>query len=134
MAKWVEVCSVDDLQPDSGVCALIDGEQVAIFCIQEHGGGESIHATRTDSRAAKVYAVGNYDPIGNANVLSRGVVGDIRKQPVVASPLYKQHFNLQTGVCLENENVKIPVYATRIENGSVQVKLSSMPHGGVHAV
>jgi nitrite reductase (NADH) small subunit len=134
MAKWVEVCSVDDLQPDSGVCALIDGEQVAIFCIQEHGGGESIRATRTDSCAAKVYAVGNYDPIGNANVLSRGVVGDIRKQPVVASPLYKQHFNLQTGVCLEDENVKIPVYATRIENGSVQVKLSSMPHGGVHAL
>jgi nitrite reductase (NADH) small subunit len=132
MAKWVEVCSVDDLQPDSGVCALIDGEQVAIFCIQEHG-----REARMESRPpldAKVYAVGNYDPIGNANVLSRGVVGDIRKQPVVASPLYKQHFNLQTGVCLEDETVKIPVYAARIENGSVQVKLSSMAHGGVHAL
>jgi len=132
MAKWVEVCSVDDLQPDSGVCALVDGEQVAIFCIQE-----PVHAARMEPRSpldAKVYAVGNYDPIGNANVLSRGVVGDIRKQPVVASPLYKQHFNLQTGVCLEDETVKIPVYATRIENGSVQVKLSSMPHGGGHAL
>ncbi|MGZ4969233.1 MAG: nitrite reductase small subunit NirD [Methylobacter sp.] len=138
MAKWIEVCCVDDLQPDSGVCALVDGEQVAIFCIQEHGDGrESIHSARNDSCpqfAAKIYAVGNYDPIGNANVLSRGVVGDIRKQPVVASPLYKQHFNLQTGVCLEDETVKIPVYATRIENGCVQVKLSSMPHGGVHAL
>ena len=132
MAKWVEVCSVDDLQPDSGVCALVDGEQVAIFCIQE-----PVRETLIESHPpldAKVYAVGNYDPIGNANVLSRGVVGDIRKQPVVASPLYKQHFNLQTGVCLEDETVKIPVYATRIENGSVQVKLSSMPHGGVHAL
>jgi len=134
MAKWIEVCSVDDLQPDSGVCALVDGEQVAIFCIQEHGGGESTGATRTDSLAAKIYAVGNYDPIGNANVLSRGLIGDIRNQPVVASPLYKQHFNLQTGVCLEDETVKIPVYAARIENGSVQVKLSSMPQGGVHAL
>ncbi|MGZ5060058.1 MAG: nitrite reductase small subunit NirD [Methylobacter sp.] len=139
MAKWIKVCSVDDLQPDSGVCALIDGEQVAIFCIQEHGGGgcEPVREARMESRPsldAKVYAVGNYDPIGNANVLSRGVVGDVRKQPVVASPLYKQHFNLQTGVCLEDETVKIPVYATRIENGCVQVKLSSMPHGGVHAL
>jgi nitrite reductase (NADH) small subunit len=134
MAKWIEVCSVDDLQPDSGVCALVDGEQVAIFCIQEHGGSDSISATPTDPRAAKVYAVGNYDPIGNANVLSRGVVGDIRKQPVVASPLYKQHFNLQTGVCLEDETVKIPVYGVRIENGSVQVRLSLLPHGGVHAL
>ena len=133
MAKWIDVCSVDDLQPDSGVCALVDGEQVAIFWMQEHGGA-SISATPTDPRAAKVYAVGNYDPFGNANVLSRGLIGDIGGQPVVASPLYKQHFNLQTGVCLEDETVKIPVYAIRIENGSVQVKLSSLPHGGVASV
>ncbi len=31
MAQWIDVCSVDDLQPDSGVCALVEGEQVAIF-------------------------------------------------------------------------------------------------------
>ncbi len=116
MAKWINVCNVDDLQPDSGVCALIDGEQVAFFWMPEAD--------------AKVYAVGNYDPFGNANVLSRGLIGDIGGQPVVASPLYKQHFNLQTGVCLEDETVKIPVYAVRIENGSVQVNLSSLPlHG-----
>jgi nitrite reductase (NADH) small subunit len=113
MARWTDVCSSDDLQPDSGVCALIEGEQVAIFTILKD-----------------VYAVGNYDPIGKANVLSRGLIGDIGGQPVVASPLYKQHFNLQTGVCLENETVKIPVYAIRIENGSVQVNLSSLPHDG----
>jgi len=104
MARWIDVCSVDDLQPDSGVCALIEGEQVAIFSILKD-----------------VYAVGNYDPIGKANVLSRGLVGDINGQTVVASPLYKQHFNLQTGVCLEDETVKIPVYAIRIENNRVQV-------------
>lgn len=116
MAKWIDVCSVDDLQPNSGVCALLDGEQVAIFWMPESD--------------AKVYAVGNYDPLGNANVLSRGLIGDIGGQPVVASPLYKQHYNLQTGVCLEDETVKIPVYAIRIENGSVQVNLSSLPlHG-----
>ncbi|MDO9168998.1 MAG: nitrite reductase small subunit NirD [Methylobacter sp.] len=134
MTKWIEVCSIDDLQPDSGVCALLDGEQVAIFYVQEQDGGrEFIRATRMNSRpplAAKVYAVGNYDPFGKANVLSRGLIGDINGQPVVASPLYKQHFNLQTGVCLEDETVKIPVYPIRIENGSVQVNLSSSQHGG----
>ncbi|MGZ8193595.1 MAG: nitrite reductase (NAD(P)H) small subunit, partial [Methylobacter sp.] len=31
MAQWVDVCSVDDLQPNSGVCALVEGQQVAIF-------------------------------------------------------------------------------------------------------
>lgn len=114
MAQWLDVCSVDDLQPDSGVCALLDGEQVAIFYIPEP--------------VATVYAVGNYDPFGKANVLSRGLIGDINGQPVIASPLYKQHFNLQTGVCLEDETVKIPIYTIRIENSRVQVDRSSLPH------
>lgn len=143
MEQWIDVCSVDDLQPESGVCALVEGRQVAIFSVleQDDGGSEFIRATRMNSRpqlapneveglAAKVYAVGNYDPFGKANVLSRGLIGDINGQPVVASPLYKQHFNLQTGDCLEDQTVKIPVYVIRIENGSVQINLSSLPHDG----
>ncbi len=109
MAQWQDVCSVDDLQPDSGVCALVEGQQVAIFYMPKD---------------KAVYAINNHDPFGNANVLSRGIIGDINGQPVVASPLYKQHFNLQTGVCLEDETVRIPAYAVRIENGKVQVSIS----------
>jgi nitrite reductase (NADH) small subunit len=120
MAKWIDVCKADDLQPDSGICALLDGEQVAIFWMPEPN--------------AKVYAVGNYDPFGKANVLSRGLIGDINGQRVVASPLYKQHFNLQTGACLEDETVKIPIYRIRIENGSVQINLSAMQHYGAPAL
>jgi nitrite reductase (NADH) small subunit len=108
MTQWQIVCRVDDLQPDSGVCALVNGLQVAIFYMPKD---------------KVVYAINNYDPFGNANVLSRGIIGDINGQPVVASPLYKQHFNLQTGVCLEDETVTIPAYAVRIENGSVQVSM-----------
>jgi len=108
MAQWQDVCSVDDLQPDSGVCALVDGQQVAIFYMPKD---------------KTVFAISNYDPFGKANVLSRGIIGDINGQPVVASPLYKQHFNLQTGVCLEDETVTIPAYPVRIENGSVQVSI-----------
>ena len=109
MASWQDVCSVDDLQPDSGVCALVEGQQVAIYYMPKD---------------KAVYAINNHDPFGNANVLSRGIIGDINGQPVVASPLYKQHFNLQTGVCLEDETVTIPTYAIRIENGSVQVSIT----------
>ncbi len=126
MAKWLDVCNVDDLQPNSGICALLDGEQVAIFWMPVLSGAEGPES--------KVYAVGNYDPFGNANVLSRGIIGDIGGKPVVASPLYKQHYNLQTGVCLEDETVKIPVYAIRIDNSSVQVDLSSLPHDGAQAL
>ncbi|NOU12804.1 MAG: nitrite reductase small subunit NirD [Methylococcaceae bacterium] len=105
---WQDVCGVDDLQPNSGVCALVDQQQVAIFYLPANN---------------QCYAINNFDPFGHANVLSRGLIGDINGQPVVASPLYKQHFNLQTGVCLEDETVKIPVYGIRINNNRVEVNV-----------
>lgn len=111
MPHWVAVCSVDDLQPDSGVCALVEGQQVAIF-----------HMLKDN----KVFALHNYDPIGKANVLSRGMIGDIKGEPVVASPLYKQHFSLLTGICLEDETVKVPVFMVRIQNGTVEVGVESL--------
>ncbi len=113
--QWLTVCSVNDLQEYSGVCALVDGQQVAIFYIPDTGN------TNPDLNSGRVYAIGNYDPFGKANVLSRGIIGDLKGQTVVASPLYKQHFNLQTGVCLEDESVSVPVYACRIDEGKVQV-------------
>ena len=105
--QWTDVCSVLDLQENSGVCALVNGLQVAIFYLP------------TDELG--VYAISNYDPIGKANVLSRGIIGDIRGHKVVASPLYKQHFDLQTGACLEDDTVTVPIYACQINGGRVQV-------------
>ena len=104
--QWLTVCSVDDLQDGLGVCALVDGQQVAFFYV-----------------AQTVHAIGNYDPFGKANVLSRGIVGDIKGQAVVASPLYKQHFNLQTGVCLEDESISVAIYGSRINDGKVQIEI-----------
>lgn len=104
--KFVTVCPLDDLIPFSGVCALVGNKQLALFRFDE---GET------------VYAIGNYDPIGKANVLSRGLIGDIHGQPVVASPLYKQHYNLQTGQCVQDDAVSVPVYPVSIENGVVSV-------------
>ena len=68
-----------------------------------------------------VYAIHNYDPIGKANVLSKGVVGDINDELVVASPLYKQHFSLTTGRCLENEDVCVATYPARLLDNIVQI-------------
>ena len=106
MNKWQSVCTLDDLQPDSGVCVLIENLQVAIF-----------YMPKEDA----IYALHNYDPFGCANVLSRGIIGDLIGQPVVSSPLHKQHFNLNTGSCLEDATVTIPTYAIRINQGSVQI-------------
>ncbi|MGH8572569.1 MAG: nitrite reductase small subunit NirD, partial [Gammaproteobacteria bacterium] len=96
--KWVEVCAFDDLLPWYGACALVRGRQIAIFRVGE---GQELHA------------IDNYDPIGRANVLSRGIVGDIGGELCVASPLYKQHFSLKTGQCLEKKDIRVPVYSVR---------------------
>ena len=101
----MKICRLEDIVPDTGVCALVDGEQVAIFRIDQ-----------------KIYAIGNRDPFSSANVLSRGIVGDLKGERVVASPVYKQHFSLLTGRCVEDENVSVPVYAARIEEGFVLVE------------
>ena len=58
----------------------------------------------------QVFAVSNFDPFGKANVLSRGIIGSIGEQLVVASPLYKQHFDLQTGACLEDDSVSLKTF------------------------
>jgi nitrite reductase (NADH) small subunit len=109
---WFDIGGLDDLQPNSGICALVDGLQVAIFYLPEEGA---------------VYAINNFDPFGKANVLSRGLIGDLNGQVMVASPLYKQHFNLITGVCLEDAKMSVPAYAIRIINGRVEVNTQLAP-------
>ena len=109
MSQWIDICSTDDLQADSGICALVGKQQVAIFYMPK----EEV-----------VYAINNYDPFGKANVLSRGLIGDLNGEPMVASPLYKQHFNLKSGVCFEDDNVKVETYAIRMANGRVEVSIT----------
>jgi nitrite reductase (NADH) small subunit len=105
--SWEAVCDRRDLVAGAGVCVLVGSEQVALFYLPEED--------------CALYALANRDPIGRANVLSRGILGDIDGQLVVASPLYKQHFNLATGACLEDDEVRIPVYAARLDGDSVLI-------------
>lgn len=105
---WYNACKVDDLVEGSGVCALINGQQVAIFYLP--------------NEEQQVFAIDNFDPIGKANVLSRGIVGDVQKNLVVASPLYKEHFNLLNGRCLEKPEYSVRVWPARIDSGNVQVQ------------
>ncbi|WP_321941969.1 nitrite reductase small subunit NirD [Paraburkholderia tropica] len=104
---WVSICQLDDIVPNTGVCALVNGEQVAVFHI--------------DDGAARVFAIGNYDPNSNAAVLSRGLVGSLGERIVVASPIYKHHFDLETGECLEVPGISVNAFATRVENGQVWI-------------
>jgi len=104
---WVAVCKLADIVPDTGVCALAGGRQVAVFRFYD------------DS----VYAIDNCDPFSGANVLSRGIVGDLKGERVVASPIYKQHFSLVTGQCLEEADVRVAVFPVRVEGGTILVNI-----------
>ncbi|MGF6274108.1 nitrite reductase (NADH) small subunit [Massilia sp. UYP11] len=104
---WTAVCTVDEIVPDTGVCALLNGRQVAVF--------------RVGDAEPRVFAIDNYDPNSQAAVLSRGLVGSIGERIVVASPIYKQHFDLQSGECLEAPAQSVASYPARIEAGQVWV-------------
>jgi len=106
LKRWTAVCPLDDIVPDTGVCALAGGRQVAVFRVG----------------AEQVFALSNHDPFSKANVLSRGIVGDLKGELVVASPVYKQHFRLATGLCVEDESVAVPTYAVRVRDGMVEVE------------
>lgn len=106
MKEWVAICKLADLVPNTGVCALVGGRQVAVFRLDD----DSVHA------------IGNHDPFSRANVLSRGIVGDLKGELVVASPVYKQHFSLVSGQCLEDPAVRVPVFPVRIDGDMVCVE------------
>ena len=101
----VRVCGLQDLVPGSGVAALIDRTQIAIFYLPE--------------LEPAIYAIENFDPFSRANVLSRGLVGDVEGAPVVTSPVYKQHFDLATGRCLEDEAVAVRQFALHASDNEV---------------
>jgi nitrite reductase (NADH) small subunit len=105
--QWSAVCALDDIVPDTGVCALLEGRQVAVF--------------RVGAQGARVFAIDNYDPGTHAAVLSRGLVGSLGERIVVASPINKHHFDLRTGECLEAPEHSVASYPARIEAGKVWV-------------
>jgi nitrite reductase (NADH) small subunit len=115
--RWVDVCAFDELVPDVGVAALVDGDAVAVFRCWPN---DDLHA------------VANVDPFSGASVISRGIVGSVGERAVVASPIFKQRFDLETGVSVEDESVSVAVYEVSVVEGRVLVAASATgTHGGV---
>ena len=106
-STWKAVCSVADLVPNTGVCALVKDRHVAVFHVMD--GSE------------RLFAIDNFDPNAQASVLSRGLVGNLGERIVVASPIYKHHFDLQSGECLEAPENSVNAYPVRVDNQMVLV-------------
>lgn len=104
--EWVDVCSTADLVDYSGISAMLNGQQIAIFYVPD--------------AEPTIYALDNFCPSANANVLARGIIGDVNGELVVASPIYKEHFSLTTGLCIEKP-LSVRVWPVSIQSDRVLV-------------
>jgi len=112
-ARWCTLCTRQDLVANSGVVALLDDAQVALFHLPETSEGE------------QVFAIENRDPQSGANVIGRGIVGHLKGDLVIASPLYKQHFRLADGSCVEYPEQRLRVWPVRLNGDVVEVGLQA---------
>lgn len=105
---WTTACRYDYLIPNRGVGVLLaDGSQAALFRLDD----------------GSLHAISNIDPFSGAAVMSRGIVGDRGGRPTVQSPIKKQAFALDDGVYLDDPEVSLPVYPTRLTaDGQVEVR------------
>jgi len=102
---WKDVCRVEDLTPERGAAALVDGHAVALFRLDDD----------------EVLAIDDIDPFWGVAVLSRGLVGCLGGCDTVASPLLKQRFDLRSGMCLDDASVRVPTWPVRVQRGRVEV-------------
>ncbi len=109
-SAWTAVCRLDDLEVERGRAALLGDRQIALFLLHD----------------GRVHATANLDPYSGANVMSRGIVGTRGDAPTVASPMYKQVFDLRTGACLDTQGKEqrmLPVWPVTVDGeGTVFIR------------
>ena len=107
---WLDVCEINDVLPNTGVCALVGKKPVAIFRLN-----------RRDTDQDEWFGLDNIDPFSKISVLSRGLLGDQAGEPKVASPIYKQSFSLRTGACLNNPEIMLQTWQVRVNGNRIEV-------------
>ncbi len=126
----VRLCTRADLVAHSGVVAWHAGHQIAIFYLPgrpDAADGRSRQPEDAvdrstqpeDATGDRLYAVDNRDPFSGANVIGRGIIGELQGERVVASPLYKQHFRLRDGVCLEAPERRLQTWPVALHGDEV---------------
>ncbi len=105
--RWQPLCSLADLVPQSGVVALHEGEQVALFYLPE--------------TAQKVFAVGNRVPKSGANVIGRGIVGQLGADLGDRLAAVQAALRLADGGCLEYPEQALPTWTVRLNGERVEI-------------
>lgn len=104
--NWTASCPLNTLVPGLGVRVLLDNHDHAALFMLDDG---------------NLRAIGNIDPFNGASVLNRGIIGDHGGECMVASPLKKQAFSLDTGKCLDDPSVSVQTYDVRVVDGVVEI-------------
>jgi len=104
---WVDLCPLSEIPHHAGMAARLGHQQIALFHLPDH--------------PQQVFALSNHEPDSEANVLARGLLGDVNGEPVVISPLYKQRFRLRDGRSLDDEQTALSVWPVKVEGGRVWV-------------
>lgn len=100
---WQAICAIGDIPEQAGIGARMGELQIALFRF-----GEAI------------YALDNHEPGSGANVLSRGILGDVGGEPVVITPLYKHRIRLRDGRSQDGE-LAVRAWPVKVEQGTVWV-------------
>jgi nitrite reductase (NADH) small subunit len=99
------VCRLSELELERGALALVRGQAIALFRVDE----------------TTVYALADHDPYDRHATLARGIVGRDGPVPFVASPVHKHAFDLRTGQCLDDTHVSVAAYDVEVVEGMVVV-------------
>ncbi|KAA0020414.1 nitrite reductase small subunit NirD [Salinicola corii] len=128
----VRLCSRADLVAGSGIVAWHDGHQIALFFLPgrpeaadrlSHSPEAAGEPIKPPEAAGELYALDNRDPFSGANVIGRGIIGDLKGELVVASPIYKHHFRLTDGQCLEDPSQRLRTWVVRWNGDDVELLL-----------
>ena len=103
--EWQPVCRLSELEIERGALALVHGQAIALFRVDE----------------TTVHALANHDPFDRHATLVKGIVGRDGEVWFVASPVHKHAFDLQTGQCLDDPHVSVTAYDVTVADGTVLV-------------
>lgn len=109
-AQWHPVCTLEDLVAHSGVALLI------------HPAGQASQAVALFWRPGaepELTALAHRDPVSGVEVLAHGLLCESQGVWSVASPLYKQHYRLSDGVCLEQPEIRVTTWPVKQEGQQV---------------
>ena len=106
---WFKAAKTSKFPENGGACIKYKDMQIAVFNF---------------TRRNEWYACQNLCPHRMQMILSRGMIGSQEDEPKVACPFHKRTFSLESGKCLNAEEMEIATFPVRIVDDYVYIGFS----------